>query len=313
MTNDFAKYALMLLITSSISHARTLSWLEIINQSFDLSSNAPLTSTLIGLSGAAIAASSYYFYKKAKPKLMRTKAGFYISSRFNKMRYGADFTFNQIAGDPVNHDASLSNEGIFVNYDESGALRAINDGKKTPLVLTSIPKKEDHIAQLHKSFGGKGNESIEIATFNEPWECDVSGLTDLVNNNKAITQHRYPTPDFSAPSLIDLIRMVRDIENRDAQKCNVAAIHCKAGRGRSATGSGAYLIHVLHKAHKDATPEQVEAYLVAHRPQVNLTGDQKKALGNFMQALKTAGSFEKLCQQHQDEILLRDQEMGATA
>lgn len=57
-------------------------------------------------------------------------------------------------------------------------------------------------------------------------------------------QHWFPTLDFQAPALDDLCEGVRVVEGARALNHSVY-VHCKAGKGRSATMVAAFLIKVL--------------------------------------------------------------------
>lgn len=232
--------------------------------------------------GAVGVMGSYYAFEKSKPVMMRTHAGFHISRYYNKLRYGSAFTFHQMAGDNI------------------------HDGKITPLVLGSIPYKKSHIDKLLKVFGKNAYAQVGIFTLNEPWECEISGLTQLAKEDVRVIQHHYPTPDFTSPTLIDTIRIVRDLKDRDEKNYDVALVHCKAGRGRSAMMIAAYIAVTLHQNDISATPQDIEKYLVDRRKQVSLNQSQKDTLSDFIKQLAEAGSFEKLCEKYKDDINLRD-------
>lgn len=71
-----------------------------------------------------------------------------------------------------------------------------------------------------------------------------------------------PTIDFTPPRLEDIQRGV-DFIQRHAEAGRKVYIHCKAGRGRSATIAMCYLITRGH------TPDSAQALLTQKRPQVN--------------------------------------------
>ena len=196
-----------------------------------------------------------------------------------------------------------------MQQDKFGNIIKINDGKKTPLILGSIPRNQNDIDKLKSSYNLSKQDEISIFTLNRQFECDWSGLSKLSMQDKTLNFSRYPTTDYSAPLFIDLIRAVRDLENRDDCNHGLAYVHCKAGRGRSATGVAAYLINVLHKVNINTSPKQIEAYLQLHRPQVRLNDDHNAALINFELALKKAGSFEELYTLNKNATEKRDEEI----
>jgi hypothetical protein len=244
--------------------------------------------------------------------VMRTRLGFTVSRYYNQYMYGADFTFNRIAGDPLQEDACV--DGILLRQDPTG-IKAINDGKKTPLFLGGIPDHEMHITRLKDAFPHEVPDArpIGIFTMNEPWECDAAGLTQLIKDHRdQLVQFHYPSPDYAAPAFIDLLRGARDLEHRDEFGHQLAFVHCKAGRGRSATLIAAYLVHTIYKINPVMSLEHVEDYIRSCRPQVKLGEHQKAALQEFYERLQSAGSFENLCRQNQEQIEQRDLEVART-
>jgi len=255
---------------------------------------------------AAMIAGCYCLNNTIKPHIMRTRPAFHVSRAWNSWQYGGEFTFHQIAGDSIKdkpHD-----DGICVEFDDTGVLKAVYDGKETPLFLTSIPGKQSHIDQIKGFNKAAHTDVVGVYTLNEPWECYEAGLTDLAKTGN-IVQYHYSTHDFTAPSFIDMLRGVRDLDNRDAHNYAAAALHCKAGRGRGPSLGAAYVAHVVNQAHKNVTVENIEAYLVTHRPQVKLAQEQKKALEHFAQELHQAGTFEQLYQKHKKAVETRDEEI----
>ena len=77
-----------------------------------------------------------------------------------------------------------------------------------------------------------------------------------------IVQLHLPTVDFTPPSLDDLCRGVEFIQQHRAAGRKVY-VHCKAGRGRSATLVMCYLIK------KGLSIEEAQRLLLEKRPQVN--------------------------------------------
>ncbi len=122
------------------------------------------------------------------------------------------------------------------------------------------------------------NEHVVIGAL--PLASDVAalrsaGVTAVVNTceeyagperayqEAGITQLRLPTVDFTPPKIEDIERGVAFIES-EIGKDGKVYVHCKAGRGRSATIVVCWLI-----ASHDMTPEEAQACLVDKRSHVN--------------------------------------------
>lgn len=238
--------------------------------------------------------------------ILKSVLFFYITLLYNGLRYGW-FTYAQIVGDTTTIERK---NGVALEYSKDGSLIAINDGKKTPLLLGSIPLSQKDIDSCREKYGLLPGAKIALYTLNRHFECVWSGLRRVIDNNKAtIIHYRYPTTDYVVPSFIDLIRLVRDLDNRD--QYSLAYLHCKAGRGRSAMGAAAYIAYLLQKAGELVGPEQdsekIIAYLARKRPQVDFNAQHKKALRQFIQALQSAGGFVQLLHNYQDVVAARDQ------
>lgn len=78
-----------------------------------------------------------------------------------------------------------------------------------------------------------------------------------------IEQVRLPTIDFTPPSIEDVNRGVAFIQHHVARRQTVY-VHCKAGRGRSATVALCWLIDA-----RGLTPQQAQDRLIQMRPHVN--------------------------------------------
>ncbi len=113
-----------------------------------------------------------------------------------------------------------------------------------------------------------------------PFASDVpklaeSGVTAVVNTCEeasgpestyqrfGIRQFRIPTVDFTHPKLADVENAVKFIENQLAQGGRVY-VHCKAGRGRSATVALCWLI-----AARGMSRQEAQQLLIQRRPHVN--------------------------------------------
>jgi len=83
-----------------------------------------------------------------------------------------------------------------------------------------------------------------------------------------------PIPDFTAPSLDEVREGVAFIQRQTAAGRKVY-VHCKAGRGRSATIVLCYLVA------KGLTPEQGQALILEKRPHANRRLAQRLVVRQF--------------------------------
>ena len=122
------------------------------------------------------------------------------------------------------------------------------------------------------------DEHVLLGALPLPWLVDdmaQAGVRAVVNTcieyggpvtgyeRHRIEQLRTPTLDFTSPCLEDIERAVTFVETHRRQERTVY-IHCKAGRGRSATVALCWLV-----AHRGLTPEQAQAHLETVRPHVD--------------------------------------------
>jgi atypical dual specificity phosphatase len=94
-----------------------------------------------------------------------------------------------------------------------------------------------------------------------------------------IEQLHLPTVDFTPPTMADVKRGVEFIQAHITAGRKVY-VHCKAGRGRSATIVICYLIA------KGMSPAHAQALLLEKRPQVNKVLTQRQVVKDFA-ALQT--------------------------
>ncbi len=229
---------------------------------------------------------------------------FHVSLFYNYVKLGKIFNFNQIAGEEKSRFVEY--DEIDVYFDKFDNIISLNDGKKCPLVLGSIVRTQQNLEELAKTFNIDLNK-IAICSMNRDFERDWAGLTELLSKNKSIKLYKYPTTDYTPPMMVDVIRAVRDIENRDLNNHSLMYVHCKAGKARSATIIAAYIIHLMHKNKKNyITVENVEFYLKKLRSHVDLNSNLKHLLNDFQFALKEAQNFENLCLIYKDQILERE-------
>lgn len=92
--------------------------------------------------------------------------------------------------------------------------------------------------------------------------CEEYSGPQAAYQQSEIEQLRIPTVDFTPPSLEHIERAVQFIDQQIARGKKVY-VHCKAGRGRSATVVLCWLV-----ANRHMTPEAAQAHLISCRPHV---------------------------------------------
>lgn len=105
--------------------------------------------------------------------------------------------------------------------------------------------------------------------------CEEYAGPEAAYAASGIEQLRIPTVDFTPPKLEDIERAIAYIKERAARGESVL-VHCKAGRGRSATVAACWLI-----AAHGMTPEQAQARLLEKRPHVVPNIAQREAVRAF--------------------------------
>jgi len=90
-----------------------------------------------------------------------------------------------------------------------------------------------------------------------------------------IEQLRIPTVDFTPPRLEDIERAIVFMEAQAARGATIL-VHCKAGRGRSATVAACWLI-----ARHGLSPEAAQARLQEKRPHVLPTVARRQVVRDF--------------------------------
>lgn len=105
--------------------------------------------------------------------------------------------------------------------------------------------------------------------------CEEYAGPQAAYRDADIEQLRIPTIDFTPPSLPDVEQAVQFMDEQIAQGKKVY-VHCKAGRGRSATVVLCWLV-----ANRQMTPEAAQAHLISARPHVNRGLAQREVVKQF--------------------------------
>ena len=153
------------------------------------------------------------------------------------------------------------------------------------VVLGALPFRGEHAKNMVEKENVKGvvsmNEDYELAFFsNQKPEWNAIGVDFL----------QLPTTDiFEAPSqekLHDGVKFITSICDKNPQSS--IYVHCKAGRTRSATLVGCYLIEKY-----GMTPEEAVSLMVQKRPHVLLRSKQWEALRQFHKTLDAKQRIDK--------------------
>ena len=125
-----------------------------------------------------------------------------------------------------------------------------------------------------------------------PFPGDVQGLSELgvkavVNTceeyngpvnlyqHYGIDQFRIPTIDFTHPSFEDVVRAVEYVD-RHVANGDTVYIHCKAGRGRSATVAICWMMKA-----RQISKEQAQRILLEKRPHINSRLTQRPVVAKY--------------------------------
>jgi len=222
---------------------------------------------------------------------------------WNNYCYGTKKNFDEIIGSGNKTEVVINNDGV---------ITSITDNKQSPVLLGRIPQSQADIDTIRD--GLSQEEKVGIYTFNkyfERWLSDFEGLKQSKINKDSVIWHRYDTIDYTSPSNVDLIRIVRDLDSRDKRGEKRAYVHCKAGRGRSAAGVIAYFLLLAKKDEKiaDVSVGSLEAYLQTKRPQVALSSDARVELEQLRMKLSKE-PFEQILQENAPVIAMRDAELS---
>lgn len=154
------------------------------------------------------------------------------------------------------------------------------------------------------------DEHVIVGAFPFPFDVDnmaAEGVRAVVNTcneyggpvtqyeKHSIEQLRIPTIDFTPPSLEDVRKGVAFV-TQHVEQGNTVYIHCKAGRGRSATVAICWLM-----AARNMDPWQAQKYLLDHRSHVHSTLPDREVVKQF---------WEELQQSHDSKLSAELEETG---
>lgn len=132
------------------------------------------------------------------------------------------------------------------------------------VILGALPRKDD-VPRL-KKMGVRAVLNV-CEEYSGPEEAYVAA---------DIQQVRLPTIDYTSPSLSTVCQGVCYIE-RCVSSGHLIYVHCKAGRGRSATIVLCWLIKA-----KKITQNEAMNFLLERRPHVNKRLDKRAVVGEFL-------------------------------
>ncbi len=107
--------------------------------------------------------------------------------------------------------------------------------------------------------------------------CEEYDGPVVAYDQAGIEQLHIPTIDFTPPSL-EAIETAVEFTSRFVDAGGRVYIHCKAGRGRSATVAACWLIARHHM-----TPGQAQLHLLGKRPHVNRHLADREVVRQFYQ------------------------------
>jgi len=137
------------------------------------------------------------------------------------------------------------------------------------VAFSSMPYPED-IPKLAKEF-----DAVVVLTYEYELYYDLEKLIE-----RGIEVLYTPIEDFTAPSLEELLEIVKWIDKR-ARGGKKVLIHCLGGSGRSGTVATAYLMYAYRLSLKEAL-----AKVRSLKPSAVETEDQMKVLKELEEYLK---------------------------
>jgi protein-tyrosine phosphatase len=239
--------------------------------------------------------------------LAKSITTFHVSKAYNWARFGKAHSVDVV----MPRGQNTENLALpMVTRDNDGNILAINDGNNIPMLLGGIPYLQEHFEELKSQ---SGSSSVTIYSFNLDFERRWSNWYWLINQTANLSIVLFPTVDFSAPSLTDLVRLIKGLHERKEP----ILVQCKRGRGRSATGITAYLMTTSFMAGYQPSVDEIERYLQGIRPQVALNYYHKEVLEELRKELLRRADqpntiISSLAEAFKDQIAKREAEIKAT-
>lgn len=239
---------------------------------------SPLVWTLIGLSGVI---TSGVMINKIQPfSYFSLPAATLGATTFATIPYAYS------RGKEILYEASLL-KTIFFNTLSQNRFPWYNEIIPGKLILGAIPLKNyDHIDILVKQEGVKSVLSlVEQFEFKDSLFSEPVSETDW--SAAGVAQYLIQTPDFKPLSLNDIHDSVEYLRNQISKNRKVY-VHCKAGKGRSATIVACYLLKYGNSKHNLAinSSERAIAHLKSLR-KINLNAKQEQAVVNYSRHLRS--------------------------
>ncbi len=135
-----------------------------------------------------------------------------------------------------------------------------------PIILGALPFSRDASQLVSAGVTGVINMCIEYRGPKNTY--DKLGIEQLW----------LPTVDFTPPSLGDIRKGIQFI-NKHIEAGGKVYVHCKAGRGRSATVVLCWLM-----LRRGMTPDQAAVYLAKQRPHINKGLAEREVVQRFYQS-----------------------------
>ncbi len=140
------------------------------------------------------------------------------------------------------------------------------------IILGALPKKSD-INKLNDI------EVTAVLSLNEPFEREKSIICEPATSKdweeQKIINLLLMAEDFNPVSQENIKKGVKFLESRKNQE-GKTYIHCKAGRGRSAT---VLICHIMKQL--NLTPDEAIAYVKKYRPVISINKRQKPAIEEY--------------------------------